>query len=121
MDVITRTTFHLQARNRKTDDQAETGPDRVGTDSGSGPTSETCAHRFDEFQWIPPFDEFHLHRVSNQGLGDNCSHTPSQAIGLYHKHRAGAPSCSGSNVIAVYRLIPNDQPNHVCCISELRS
>ena len=47
MDVITRTTFHLQVRIRSgTDDQAETGPDRVGTDSGS----ETCAHRFDEFQ-----------------------------------------------------------------------
>ena len=44
MDVITRTTFHLQARNRSgTDDQAETGPNRVGTDSGSEPTSETCA------------------------------------------------------------------------------
>ena len=28
MDVITRTTFHLQARNRcGTDDQAETGPE----------------------------------------------------------------------------------------------
>ena len=74
LDVITRTTFHLQVRIRNgTDDQTETGPDRVGTDSGSGPTSETCAHRFDEFRWIPPFDEIYLHRVSNQGLRDNCT------------------------------------------------
>ena len=53
MDVIARTTSHLQARNRsETDDQAETDPNRVGADSGSGPTSgsETYAHRFDEFQ-----------------------------------------------------------------------
>ena len=53
MDVITRTTFHLQTRNRcGTDDQVETGPEsepapgrnrlRVGTDLGT--------HRFDEFQ-----------------------------------------------------------------------
>ena len=34
MDVITRTTFHLQVRNRSgTDDQTETGPDRVGQHS----------------------------------------------------------------------------------------
>ena len=58
MDVITRTTFHLQARNRKTDDQAETGPDRVGTVSGSEPTSETCAPdsmSFNEFHFLMNF------------------------------------------------------------------
>ena len=37
MDVITCTTFHLQVRIRSgTDDQAETGPDRVDNDSGLG-------------------------------------------------------------------------------------
>ena len=30
---------------------------------------------------------------------DSGRRTPSQAIGLYHKDRAGAPSCSGSNLL----------------------
>ena len=70
MDVITRTTFHLQARNRSgTDDQAETGPNRVGTDSGSEPTSETCAPdsmSFNEFHFL---DEFHITRCRTKVSG----------------------------------------------------
>ena len=70
MDVITRTTFHLKARNRSgTDDPAETGPE-------SEPAPGRKRHRnhvhtdsmsFNEFHF---FDEFHLNRVSNRGLGD---------------------------------------------------
>ena len=70
MDVITRTTFHLQARNRSgTDDQAETGPDRVGTNSGSGPTSVTCAPdsmSFNEFHFL---HEFHITRCRTKVSG----------------------------------------------------
>ena len=70
MDVITRTTFHLQVRNRSgTDDQTETGPDRVGTNSGSEPTSETCAPdsmSFNEFHFL---DEFHITRCRTKVSG----------------------------------------------------
>ena len=69
MDVITRTTFHLQSRNRRPDDKAETGTDRVCTVSGSEPTSETCAPdsmSFNEFHFV---DEFHITRFRTKVSG----------------------------------------------------
>ena len=54
MDVITRTTFHLQAQNQcGTDDQAETGPE-------SQPAPGRNRHRNHVHTDSVSFNEFHL-------------------------------------------------------------
>ena len=54
MDVITRTTFHLQARIRcGTDDEAETGPESETAPGRSRPRNQvhTDSMSFNEFHW----------------------------------------------------------------------